>query len=61
MSDFCTKGSEDCLRLQLTILTELSDDPTAITLELGWKLNDVIGDFENFYFEEIVQQPDSTL
>ena len=49
------------LKLQETILTEQSADPTATMFELGWKLREIIGDFVNFYLTETVQHVDSTL
>ena len=37
------------------ILTEKSDDPTAIKLELGWNDKLVIGDLNNLFLVLIVQ------
>ena len=54
-------SSFDLLKLHVTIFTEESDDPTAIKLELGWKLIEMIGDLVNFYLTATVQQEDSTL
>ena len=61
MSDFLTSSSLDFLKLQVTIFTELSEEPTASTLELGWKEIDVIGASQNFYFTATVQHYDSIL
>ena len=58
MSDFWTKGSFDFLKLHETILTELSEEPTAKILELGWNEIDVIGALLNFSFTAKVQHED---
>ena len=49
------------MKLQDTILTELSDDPIATIFELGWKDKEIIGDLQSLSLVEIVQQFVSTL
>lgn len=43
-----TIGSLLFLKLQVIIFIEPSIDPTARTLQLGWKSNETIGDLTNF-------------
>ena len=49
------RGSFEFLKLLLTIFTEKSVEPIANKLELGWKLNEIIGVLVKLELRETTQ------